>query len=128
MKNLPKKARIFAKFFNKFTKYSLVFLVGFFVSSALAADKARISKEGRKTYSKYCISCHLSGASGAPRFKRQKEWESRILQSRETLYKHAIEGFGKMDPKGGFPKLTDEQVKIAVDYILESLPNPPKTP
>lgn len=116
MKNLLKKDSFLKRLVISF----LAILLIFFINSANASKK-----QARKIYNKYCISCHLSGSSGAPRFKRQKEWALRILQTRNVLYKHAIEGFGKMEPKGGFPKLTDEEVKIAVDYILDSLPKPP---
>ena len=38
------------------------------------------------------------------------------------LYKHAIEGFngnkGAMPAKGGNPSLSDEDMKLAVDFIV----------
>jgi cytochrome c5 len=41
----------------------------------------------------------------------------------EVLYRHAIEGYegenGIMPPKGGFSNLPDEEVRLAVDYIVQ---------
>ncbi|RBL11551.1 c-type cytochrome, partial [Xanthomonas oryzae] len=49
-----------------------------------------------------------------------------IAQGKDTLYKHAIEGYagpdgGIMPPKGGNPGLTEEQVRATVDWMLGNL-------
>ena len=50
----------------------------------------------------------------------------RIAQGKDTLYKHAIEGYtgpdgGIMPPKGGNPALTEEQIHATVDWMLGNL-------
>ncbi|WNK21598.1 c-type cytochrome [Halomonas piscis] len=35
------------------------------------------------------------------------------------MYDHAINGFQAMPPKGGQVSLSDDEVKAAVDYMLE---------
>ena len=47
----------------------------------------------------------------------------RIAQQRQTLYRHAIDGFvgadyAIMPARGGNDELTDAEVKAAVDYML----------
>ncbi len=41
----------------------------------------------------------------------------------ETMYRHSIEGFqgdsGMMPPKGGNTSLSDDEVKAAVDYMVQ---------
>ena len=42
----------------------------------------------------------------------------------ETIYDHAINGFqgenGVMPPKGGFMNLSDDDIKLAVDYMVDA--------
>jgi cytochrome c5 len=80
--------------------------------------------EGKKAYDQICFACHAQGVAGAPVFGDKAAWAPRIAQGMDTLYTHAINGFqgtaGVMPPKGGMPSLSDEQVKAAVDYIVEN--------
>jgi cytochrome c5 len=82
------------------------------------------SVDGQVIYDNVCMACHTTGAGGAPKLL-QAEWDARIEQGKETLYKHAIEGYtgnnGLMPAKGGRSDLTDEQVKASVDYMVNHL-------
>jgi len=78
---------------------------------------------GRAVWIDNCMGCHADGTADAPRPDTFTDWELRIEQPRELLYKHAIEGFfgpdyAMMPPRGGNPALTDEQVQRAVDYMV----------
>ena len=76
---------------------------------------------GKSVYGKTCAMCHAAGVAGAPKPGDKEDWGPRIAQGKDTLYKHAIEGFngqkGAMPAKGGNPSLSDDEVKAAVDYI-----------
>lgn len=78
---------------------------------------------GKSVYGKTCALCHAAGIAGAPKPGNKDEWGPRIAQGKETLYKHAIEGFtgakGAMPARGGNTKLTDEEVKAAVDFMAD---------
>lgn len=80
-------------------------------------------KDGLAVYTTYCAACHSTGVSGAPVAGDPDDWEDRIEQGMELLVKHAIEGFtgtsGIMLPKGGFPQLSDEEVALAVEHMVE---------
>jgi cytochrome c5 len=82
------------------------------------------SLDGEMIYNNVCMACHTTGAGGAPKLVAA-EWEARIAQGEETMLKHAIEGYtgenGMMPAKGGRADLTDEQVKVTIDFILVNL-------
>ena len=77
---------------------------------------------GEQTYQKTCAMCHGSPAMGAPVAGNKDDWRERIAQGKETLYKHALEGFtgakGMMPARGGNPSLDDASVKAAVDHMI----------
>ncbi|MDZ7840343.1 MAG: c-type cytochrome [Gammaproteobacteria bacterium] len=78
---------------------------------------------GKTVYESSCVACHASGVAGAPRLGEADAWSERIAQGMETLYRHSIEGFqgdsGMMPPKGGNTSLSDDEVKAAVDYMVQ---------
>ena len=78
---------------------------------------------GKSVYGKTCAMCHAAGVAGAPKPGDKTEWGPRIAQGKDSLYKHAIEGYtgskGMMPAKGGAANLTDDEVKAAVDYMAD---------
>lgn len=78
---------------------------------------------GKGVFGKTCAMCHAAGVAGAPKPGDKADWGPRIAQGKETLYKHAIEGFtgakGMMPARGGSSTLTDAEVKAAVDYMAD---------
>tara|TARA_B100000686_G_C16806194_1_gene990759 strand:- start:15342 stop:15836 length:495 start_codon:yes stop_codon:yes gene_type:complete len=77
------------------------------------------SNSGEKIYKMVCGSCHDNGAAGSPITGNQSQWASRISEGIDHLYDSAINGIGIMPAKGGLASLSDEDVKAAVDYIIE---------
>jgi cytochrome c5 len=79
---------------------------------------------GPQVYNAACIVCHQPpGTGGAPPIGDVAAWQPRIAQGMDTLYMHALQGYqgekGFMPPKGGRVDLSDDEIKAAVDYILE---------
>jgi cytochrome c5 len=92
---------------------------------SLTTLTALASGEGRGVYKQTCMQCHQAGAMGAPRFGDSAAWQPRIAQGREVLYRHALRGFKSMPAKGANPKLTDAQVRSAVDYMVQKASDQP---
>lgn len=80
---------------------------------------ASAPEDPEKVYKQVCATCHDSGVSGAPKTGDAGAWEPRIAKGKDTLYKHAIEGFNMMPAKGGNAALSDQAVKGSVDYMIE---------
>ena len=108
--------------------YGLIWLLFFGGTDCLADNTAyrhfdgeRLT-QGRVLWLANCEGCHGYGTAGAPIPMVPAEWEGRLGKARETLYKHAIEGFfgpddTMMPPRGGNEALTDDEVRAAVDYM-----------
>jgi len=82
------------------------------------AEATPVADAGKTTYDTACFACHGTGAAGAPITGNKDAWASRVSQGLDTLYSHAINGFNAMPPKGGAMSLSDEQVKVVVDYMV----------
>lgn len=100
--------------------YILLMILGLALPSATT-----FAADGKAVFNKTCKNCHLAGVGGAPKFKDKAAWAPRIAQGMDILTKHALKGFkGKakipMPPKGGNPKLSDDEVKAAIQYMVDA--------
>lgn len=91
------------------------------VATAAAFDG---SLDGQMIYDNVCMACHTTGAGGAPKLEAAA-WQGRLDKGMELLVSNAVVGYqgeaGIMPAKGGRTDLTDEQVKVAVEYMLDNL-------
>jgi cytochrome c5 len=86
-----------------------------------AANKAAglaATNAGQRIYEDTCASCHNSGLMGAPKLGDKADWVEPLESSLEELTQNTINGKGKMPPKGGNSKLSDQEVKAAVEYMV----------
>jgi len=73
--------------------------------------------DGKAVFEANCKACHSGLIPGAPAVGKKEDWAPRIKQGKDTLHKHALEGFNSMPAKGGNGSLSDDEVKAAVDYM-----------
>jgi cytochrome c5 len=103
-------------------------LVSIAASPAGAAQKfpefadARL-KQGRAIWLGNCEVCHAQDLAGAPLVTNKAAWAPRVAKGKDALYKSALGGLTgpkgtQMPPRGGNDKLTDDQVRAAVDYMV----------
>lgn len=76
-------------------------------------------RAGNEVYDAACAACHASGAAGAPIMGDADAWGGRIDKGLETLVSHAINGFNAMPAKGGCSSCSDEEIEVAVEYMVE---------
>ena len=76
---------------------------------------------GQAIWETTCSSCHQTGLAGAPVIGDEKAWGKRLARGKDSLYGHALNGWGDMPARGGNPELSDDQVKLAVDYMLSKV-------
>lgn len=75
-------------------------------------------EQGKKVYAENCASCHDTGLTGAQKLTDTKAWDALIKQGKKYLYPAAINGTFGGPAKGGNDKLTDDETKAAVDYMV----------
>ena len=68
-------------------------------------------------YNRSCISCHTSGAGGAPRTGDVAAWAPRMEQGRELLLDHTIAGYKGMPPMGMCMDCSEEQFVALIEYM-----------
>lgn len=86
-------------------------------------QSAGVSKfsSGKEVYEAVCLGCHATGAAGAPKYGDKAAWAKYLDKGIEGNYQAAINGAGAMPAKGGRGDLSDDDVKSAVDYIVNAL-------
>lgn len=88
-------------------------------AAAPAPAAAAGPKSGKDVYTGFCTTCHGAGVMGAPKFGTAADWAPRVAKGKDTLYTHAIGGFNAMPPKGMCAACSDDEIKGAVDYMLD---------
>jgi cytochrome c5 len=93
------------------------------------AAPARVATvlSGPQVYNEACYLCHAApGVGGAPVLGEVAAWSERASQGIDLLSDHAVNGFqgstGFMPAKGGRVDLSDGEIRSAVEYMLEQLP------
>lgn len=82
-------------------------------------------ERGRAVWLGTCQLCHAEPATGAPQLGDAAAWAPRVAQGKAELYRHALEGFmgplgDEMPPRGANADLSDDDVKAAVDYMVQA--------
>lgn len=78
-------------------------------------------EEGKKIYEHFCVNCHALKpliALGAPAIGVKKEWSDRLKKGMEAIFKNSSEGINAMPARGGCFECSDEQLKLAIEYLL----------
>jgi len=75
---------------------------------------------GQQVVAEACGTCHETGAGGAPKVGDWAAWKPRIERGLGTLHESAITGHGGMPARGGMAKLTDAEIKRAIEYMFNA--------
>lgn len=88
---------------------------------AQAPAEASETRSAEQIVSQVCAACHQAGVLGAPKIGETAAWQARIDAQGgvEAIVESAINGINQMPPRGGDPSLSDEEVRAAVEFMLE---------
>ena len=80
------------------------------------------SKSGEEVYNTSCIGCHSSGILGAPKTKVASDWQPLLDEKGfDTLWKNSITGVKAMPPKGACGLCSDDEIKAAIEYMIDGI-------
>ena len=91
--------------------------------AAPAADTATASagpKSGEEIYNGTCVSCHGTGAAGAPKLGDAAAWAPRIAAGMDSLLANATNGLNAMPPKGLCMACSDAELQSAIEYMVSN--------
>ena len=75
---------------------------------------------GRLVYTTACVICHQNGEMSAPLIGDSANWYMRLNDNGlDNFYRHAIDGYNSMPPKGACVTCSENDIISAVDYLLD---------
>jgi cytochrome c5 len=77
-------------------------------------------KSGEEVYNGACVSCHGTGAAGAPKMGDKAAWAPRIATGIDAMLANAIKGINAMPPKGLCMACSDAELQSAIEYIASN--------
>ena len=76
------------------------------------------SLDAEMIYGSVCSVCHATGAAGAP-IPGSPLMVERAAKGADMLTQNAIKGLNAMPARGGRADLSDEQVRVIVEYMIQ---------
>ena len=89
-------------------------------TATAGAGAASVNPAGEKLYKTVCLACHAAGVANAPKFGDKTAWAPYIATGMDTMVKVAIAGKGAMPPKGGAMNASEEDIRAAVQYMVDA--------
>lgn len=93
--------------------------VGSVPASAAAPAAAAGPRSGQDVYNASCMACHSTGVANAPKVGDKAAWDTRVSKGVDGLLATAISGLNAMPPKGTCAACSDEELKVAIEYMLK---------
>jgi cytochrome c5 len=106
--------------YDEATKHVLTVVVAALMILATAQDATaqKAERSGKEVVESLCVSCHGTGAGGAPKIGDKKAWSKLASRGLSGLSKSALNGIRGMPPHGGNPNLSDTEIERAITYMV----------
>ena len=98
----------------------LIVIVVFVLAVSMVVSVALAARSGKAVYESVCSACHGTGLLKSPKFGTD-DWKKLAKEGMEDLLKEAMEGVGAMPPKGSCNDCSKEEIKAAIQYMLDSV-------
>lgn len=91
-------------------------------AASMASETPSVAFDGsldaQMIYTSVCGVCHATGAAEAP-IPGTDGMAERAGKGMDTLVQSAINGLNAMPPRGGRADLSDEQIQVVVEYMMQ---------
>lgn len=91
------------------------------VAGAAAEPAGSGARSGADVYSTACVACHAAGVLGAPKLHDAADWGPRLEKGFDTVLANAINGINAMPPKGTCMDCSDDEIKAAIEHMIEGI-------
>ena len=96
-----------------------------FTTAGFAEDDASLARSGQEVFDESCAGCHTGGFAGffggAPELGDKDDWEALVPKGVDGLTASTLTGIGSMAARGGCNDCLDEEIRAAVEYMLDSV-------
>ena len=80
------------------------------------------AKSGEDVYNSACVACHAAGVLGAPKLQVAADWQPRLDdRGLDGVWQNALNGINAMPARGTCGNCTDEEIKAAIEYMIEGI-------
>ena len=86
---------------------------------AATTETQTAAVDGQGIYKASCQACHAAGVAGAPKLGDKDAWAPRIAKGNDAMYTSVMKGLNAMPPKGACMSCSDDELRAAVDYMVE---------
>jgi cytochrome c5 len=97
---------------------AVAFVAIFLLGMTSTARAQAVERTGKQIVHSLCMSCHRTGAGGAPKIGDDKAWATRADKGLGALTASALAGIRQMPAHGGNAKLTDIEIQRAITYMV----------
>ena len=91
------------------------------IAVASSETSEQVERSGEEVYNTKCQVCHSSGMNGAPKYDSLEDWAPRIERGIDNLVIAAIAGKGGMPARGACMDCSDNEIKLSVQYMIDSV-------
>ena len=77
-------------------------------------------RSGETVYNTKCMSCHATGAAGAPTTGDAAAWAPRIAAGKDALMANATNGLNAMPPMGLCMDCSSDELMAAIEYMVSN--------
>lgn len=88
--------------------------------AAAPQQAAAVNPAGEKLYKSVCFACHATGVANAPKFGDKAAWDPYIKTGMDAMVKVAMQGKPPMPPKGGAANASEDDIRAAVQYMVDA--------